>query len=131
MSTPLADDVPPQHLMCPVHFADGRRPGHLAGSMPIHSIGRQYAHVVACATLIMTRALPRKQRGISILYPCSTPMLSCAVWPLATDRLPLCREHPCWFLLVFGARKRCQQSQETSTNPMDLLKTLYALVFES
>jgi hypothetical protein len=68
LSIPLAGDVPPQHLMCPVHSADGRRPGHLAGGVPVHSVGRQYAHATACATLIMTRSLPRKQRGISILY---------------------------------------------------------------
>jgi hypothetical protein len=68
LSIPLAGDVPPQHLMCPVHSADGRRPGHLAGGVPVHFVGRQYAHAVACATLIMTRALSRKQCGISILY---------------------------------------------------------------
>jgi hypothetical protein len=68
LSIPLVGDVPPQHLMCPVHSADGRRPDHLAGGVPVHSVGRQYAHAAACATLIMTRALPRKQREISILY---------------------------------------------------------------
>ena len=47
--------------MCPVHSANGRRPGHLAGGVPVHSIGRQYAHVVACTALIMTRVIPRKQ----------------------------------------------------------------------
>jgi hypothetical protein len=29
--------------MCPVHSADGRRPGHLAGGVPVYSVGRQYA----------------------------------------------------------------------------------------
>jgi hypothetical protein len=50
---------PPQHLMCPVHSADGRRPSHPTGGVPVHSVGRQYAHAAACAALIMTRALPR------------------------------------------------------------------------
>jgi hypothetical protein len=49
-------------------LADGRRPGHLAGNVPVHSVGRQYARAAAYTMLIMTRALPRKQRGISILY---------------------------------------------------------------
>jgi hypothetical protein len=58
-ATPLAGDVPPQHLMCSVHSADGRRPGHLVGGVPVHSVARLYAHAATCAALIMTRALPR------------------------------------------------------------------------
>jgi hypothetical protein len=61
MSTPLAGDVPPQHLMCSVHSADGRRPGHPTGSVPVYSDGRQYARAAAYTVLIMARALPRKQ----------------------------------------------------------------------
>jgi hypothetical protein len=68
MTTPLAGDVPSQHLMSLVHFADGRRPGHLAGGVPVHSVGRQYAHAAACAALIMTRAHRGSNGGISILY---------------------------------------------------------------
>jgi hypothetical protein len=47
--------------MCPIHSADGRRPGHPAGGVPVHSVGRQYARVAAYTVLIMARALPRKQ----------------------------------------------------------------------
>jgi hypothetical protein len=72
MSTPLAVDVPPQHLMCPVHTTDGRRPGHPAGSVPIHSDGRQYARAAACAALIMTRAYQGSCGGISTLYALQT-----------------------------------------------------------
>jgi hypothetical protein len=72
MSTPLAGDVPPQHLMCPVHSVDGRRPGHPAGGVPIHSVGRQYARAAAYTMLIITHALPRKQHGISIRYALRT-----------------------------------------------------------
>jgi hypothetical protein len=71
-SSLLAGDVPPQHLMSPVHSADGRWPGHPADGVPVHSVGRQYAHATACTALIMTRALPRKQRDISILYALRT-----------------------------------------------------------
>jgi hypothetical protein len=85
MSTPLTGDVPPQHLMCPVHSADGRRLDHLAGSVPVHSVGRQYARVVAYTMLIMTRALPRRQRGISILYALRT--LWCSEITLALQTL--------------------------------------------
>jgi hypothetical protein len=67
-ATPLSGDVSPQHLMCPIHSADGRRPGHPAGSVPVHSVGRQYARVAAYTMLIITRTLPRKQRRISIPY---------------------------------------------------------------
>jgi hypothetical protein len=47
--------------MCPVHSADERRPGHLAGNVPVHSTGRQYARAAVYTMLIITRALPRKQ----------------------------------------------------------------------
>jgi hypothetical protein len=69
MSTPLAGDVPPQHLMCPVHSADGWRPGHPAGGVPVHSDGRQYVRVVAYTILIMARTLPRKQpRDVNTIW---------------------------------------------------------------
>jgi hypothetical protein len=32
---PLTDDVPPQHLMCPVHSAGRWRPGHPTGGVPV------------------------------------------------------------------------------------------------
>jgi hypothetical protein len=55
--------------MCPIHSADGRRPGHSAGGVPVHSIGRQYVYAVACTALIMTRALPRVlPRDINTVY---------------------------------------------------------------
>jgi hypothetical protein len=66
---PLTGDVPPQHLMCLVHSADGWRPGHLAGGVPVHSVGRQYARAAAYTMLIMTRALPRRQpRHINTIW---------------------------------------------------------------
>jgi hypothetical protein len=60
--------VPPQHLMSHVHSTDGRRSDHPAGDVPVHSVGRQYARAVVYTMLIITRALSRKQRDISILY---------------------------------------------------------------
>jgi hypothetical protein len=39
------------------------------GGVPVHSIGRQYARVVAYVVLIMARALPRKQpRDINTIW---------------------------------------------------------------
>jgi hypothetical protein len=35
LTIPLTGDVPPQHLMCPVHSAGRRRPGHPAGGVPV------------------------------------------------------------------------------------------------
>jgi hypothetical protein len=70
LSIPLAGGVPPLHLLRPVHFAGRRRPVHSAGrrrpvhsadGVPIHSTGRRHAHTAARTTLIITRALPRKQ----------------------------------------------------------------------
>jgi hypothetical protein len=46
--------------MSPVHSADGRRPGHPAGGVPVHSSGRQYARAAAYVVLIITRTLPGK-----------------------------------------------------------------------
>jgi hypothetical protein len=55
LSTPLASDVPPQHLMCLVHSADGRRPCHPAGGVPVRSGDRLYAHAAAYTVFIITR----------------------------------------------------------------------------
>jgi hypothetical protein len=60
MSTPLVGDVLPQHLMRPVHSADGRRPSQPAGGVPVLSVGRRYARVAAYTMLIITRTLPGK-----------------------------------------------------------------------
>jgi hypothetical protein len=60
LSTPLTSNVPPQHLMCPVHSADGRRPSHPAGGVPVRSGGRQCARAAAYTMLIITRMLPVK-----------------------------------------------------------------------
>jgi hypothetical protein len=54
LSTPLTSDVPPQHLMCPVHSADERMPGHPAGGVPVRSGGRQYARAAAYTMLIIS-----------------------------------------------------------------------------
>jgi hypothetical protein len=55
--------------MCPVRSVDGRRPGHPAGGVPVHSDGRQYARAAAYTVLIMARALPRKQpRDINTIW---------------------------------------------------------------
>jgi hypothetical protein len=60
LSTPLTSDVPPQHLMCPIHSADGRRPGHPKGGVPVRSGGRQCARAAAYTLLTITRTLPVK-----------------------------------------------------------------------
>jgi hypothetical protein len=52
LSTPLTSDVPPQHLMCPINSADGRRLGHLVGGVPVRSGGRQYARAAAYTVLV-------------------------------------------------------------------------------
>jgi hypothetical protein len=60
MSIPLTGDVPPQHLMCPVHSASRRHPGHPAGGMPVQSIVKQYARAARCTMSIITYTLPGK-----------------------------------------------------------------------
>jgi hypothetical protein len=60
LSALLTGDVPPQHLMCPVHSAGRRRPGHPTGGVPVQSDSGQYAHTAARAMVIMTCTLPRK-----------------------------------------------------------------------
>jgi hypothetical protein len=60
LSTPLTSDVSPQHLMCLVHSADGRRPGYPTGGVPVRSSGRLYARGAAYIVLIITRTLPVK-----------------------------------------------------------------------
>jgi hypothetical protein len=60
LSIPLTNDVPPQHLMCPVHSAGRRRPGHPAGGVPVQSIVKQYARAARCTMSIITYTLPGK-----------------------------------------------------------------------
>jgi hypothetical protein len=69
--------------MCPIHSADGWRPGHPAGGVPVHSIGRQYTRAATYTMLIMARALPRKQpRDINIV--CATNIMALGVHPGVT-----------------------------------------------
>jgi hypothetical protein len=60
LSIPLTDDVPPQHLMCRVHSAGRRRPGHPAGDVTVQSIVKQYTRAARCTVSIITYTLPRK-----------------------------------------------------------------------
>jgi hypothetical protein len=89
--------VPPQHLMCHVHSAGGRRPDHPAGGVPVHSIGRRYIHTAACTTLIMTRALPRKEpQHINTVW--NTDIMALGDRPGVTDIsyfLPFCPGPTC------------------------------------
>jgi hypothetical protein len=54
LSTLLTGDVPPQHLMCPVHSAGRQRQGHPADGVPVQSIIKQCAHVAGCTVSIIT-----------------------------------------------------------------------------
>jgi hypothetical protein len=60
LSIPLTGDVLPQHLMCPIHSAGRRRPGHPADRIPVQSIVKQYARAARCTVSIITYTLPRK-----------------------------------------------------------------------
>ena len=60
LSTLLTGDVPPQHLLWPVHSAGRRRPDHPAGGVPVQSIAKQYARAARCTVAIITYALPGK-----------------------------------------------------------------------
>jgi hypothetical protein len=57
LSALLTGDVPPWHLMCPVHSV-GRRPGHPTGGVPVQSDSGQHAHTAVRAMVIMTCTLP-------------------------------------------------------------------------
>jgi hypothetical protein len=56
LSTLLTGDVPPQHLMRPVHSAGRRRQGHPADDTPVQSIVKQYARAARCTVLIIPYA---------------------------------------------------------------------------
>jgi hypothetical protein len=60
LSIPLTGDVRPQHLMCLVHSAGRRRPGHPTDGVPVQSIDKQYARAARCTMSIITYTLPRK-----------------------------------------------------------------------
>jgi hypothetical protein len=57
LSIPLTDDVTPQHLMCHVHSAGKRRPGHPVDRVPVQSVVKQYAHATRCIVSIITYTL--------------------------------------------------------------------------
>jgi hypothetical protein len=54
LSTLLTGDVPPQHLMCPVHSAGRRCQGHPADGVPVQSIIKQCARAAGCTVSIIT-----------------------------------------------------------------------------
>jgi hypothetical protein len=54
LSTLLTGDVPPQHLMRPIHSAGRRRQGHPADGVPVQSIVKQCAHAARCTVSIIT-----------------------------------------------------------------------------
>jgi hypothetical protein len=60
LSALLTGDVPPQHLMCPVHSTGRRRQGHLADGAPVQSIVKQCARATRCTVSIIpyTRSFP-------------------------------------------------------------------------
>jgi hypothetical protein len=60
LSSLLIGDVPPQHLMCPVHSAGRRHQGHPADGAPIQSIIKQCARAARRTVLIIpyTRSFP-------------------------------------------------------------------------
>jgi hypothetical protein len=60
LSIPLTDDVLPHHLMCHVHSAGRRHPGHPADGVPVQSIVKQYARAARCIVSIITYTLPGK-----------------------------------------------------------------------
>jgi hypothetical protein len=53
LSTLLTGDVPPQHLMRPVHSAGRRRQSNPADDAPIQSIIKQYARAAWRTMIIM------------------------------------------------------------------------------
>jgi hypothetical protein len=65
LSTLLTGDVPPQHLMRPVHSTSRRRQGHPAVGAPVQSIVKQ----CTCAAGRTVLIIPYKRS-----FPC-TPML--------------------------------------------------------
>jgi hypothetical protein len=97
LSTLLTGDVPPQHLICPVHSAGRRRQGHPADGAPVQSIVKQCARAARRTVLIIpyTRNFPytpmrRKSRmsgrkkiaptaniSISKYYICYVPGPTC------------------------------------------------------
>jgi hypothetical protein len=60
LSTLLTGDVPPQHLMRPIHSAGRRRQGHPADGAPVQSIVKQCARAARRTVLIIpyTRSFP-------------------------------------------------------------------------
>jgi hypothetical protein len=60
LSTLLTGDVPPQHLLRPVHSTGRRRQGHLADGAPVQSTIKQCARATRRTVLIIpyTRSFP-------------------------------------------------------------------------
>jgi hypothetical protein len=60
LSTLLTGDVPPQHLMRPVHSAGRRRQGHPVDGVPVQSIVKKCAHAALRTVLMIpyTRSFP-------------------------------------------------------------------------
>jgi hypothetical protein len=63
LSTLLTGDVPPQHLMRPVHFAGRRRQGHPADGVSVQSIIKQCAVLrgALCPSSLIQEASPARR----------------------------------------------------------------------
>jgi hypothetical protein len=68
LPTLLTGDVPPRHLLCPVHSAGRRRQGHPADDAPVQSVAETVrpCYVVHC-THPLYEKLPPARRGYTDL----------------------------------------------------------------
>ena len=98
LSTLLTGDVPPQHLMRPVHSAGRRRQGHPVDGAPVQSIVKQCAHAARRTVSIIpyTRSFPctpilRRSRmsGRKKIAPATN--ISCSKYYIRYVPGPTCR----------------------------------------
>ena len=109
LSTLLTGDVPPRHLMCPVHSAGRRRPGHPTSGAPVQSdlyVAKEASAACQCYTSSRYRDTGRlhKVTGIS----CSGCSLCYVPWPK-------CRGSVSLYVPPFAIKGRARNVTDSST----------------
>jgi hypothetical protein len=109
LSTLLTGDVPPRHLMCPVHSAGRRRPGHPTSGAPVQSdlyVAKEASAACQCYTSSRYRDAGRLHKVTGI---------SCSGCSLCYVPGPKCRGSVSLYVPPFAIKGRARNVTDSST----------------
>jgi hypothetical protein len=117
LSTLLTGDVPPQHLLCPVHSADRRRQGHPTDGAPVQSTIKQCARAARRTVHIIPsmRSFPLHAEAIQILGVRAQEDRSSSKYYICYVPGPACRGSILLYMSPFGYKRGGMRRCNTST----------------